>query len=122
MFRRPRLISWLVLSFLLISWQAPAPLIYTPGEGWSWESAGGEGKWRRERAKDQLEVAQASFQAQDYGVAMKAARRVVSVWPLSDHAPMAQYIVGRCHEAKGDDEKKTEEKKSAATEPKEKKE
>jgi outer membrane protein assembly factor BamD len=105
MIRRRRLISWLVLGLVLVCWQSPAPLIYTPGEGWSWESAGGEGKWRRERAQDQLEVAQTSFQAQDYGVAMKAARRVVSVWPLSDYAPLAQYIVGRCHEAKGDDEK-----------------
>src|SRR5262249_23943189 len=32
-------------------------------------------------------------------------RRVVKVWPLSDYAPQAQYIVGRCLEFKGQSEK-----------------
>jgi outer membrane protein assembly factor BamD len=30
---------------------------------------------------------------------------VVKVWPLSDYAPQAQYLVGRAYEAKGKDEK-----------------
>src|SRR6202012_1458568 len=30
--------------------------------------------------------------------------RVVAIWPLSDYAPDAQYLVGRCLEAKGKDE------------------
>jgi outer membrane protein assembly factor BamD (BamD/ComL family) len=50
-------------------------------------------------------VAQAAFDKKDYGLALKAARRVVSVWPLSDYAPQAQYLVGRCYEAKGKEEK-----------------
>jgi outer membrane protein assembly factor BamD (BamD/ComL family) len=83
---------------------SPAPLIYTPGEGWSYEPVGGEGKWQRARAKEQLEVAQAAFDKKDYGLALKAARRVVRVWPLSDYAPQAQYLVGRCYEARGRDE------------------
>jgi outer membrane protein assembly factor BamD len=65
----------------------------------------GEGKWTRTRAKDQLDVAQQAFDKRNYGLALKAARRVVRVWPLSDYAPQGQYLVGRCLEAQGKDEK-----------------
>ena len=40
-----------------------------------------------------------------YSLALKAARRVVQVWPLSDYAPRAQYLVARCYEATGKEEK-----------------
>jgi outer membrane protein assembly factor BamD (BamD/ComL family) len=99
---RALLILACVLAFPL---RSPAPLIYRPGEGWSYEPVGGEGNWQRPRAKDQLEVAQTAFDKKEYGLALKAARRVVKVWPLSDFAPQAQYLVGRCYEAKGKDEK-----------------
>src|ERR1041384_4238847 len=96
----------LVLVFLLaLPMPSPAPLIYRPGEGWTYEPVGGEGKWQRSRATNQLDVAQKAFDRKDYGLALKAARRVVKVWPLSDYAPQAQYLVGRCYEAKGQDEK-----------------
>lgn len=85
--------------------RSPAPLIYSPGEGWTYEAVGGEGKWQRTRAKDQLEVAKAALDKKDYSVALKAARRTVKVWPLSDYAPEAQYIVGRAYEAKRNDER-----------------
>lgn len=85
--------------------RSPAPLIYRPGEGWSYEAVGSEGKWQQPRAKDQLATAQAAFDKKDYGLALKAARRVTKVWPLSDYAPQAQYLVGRCYEEKGSDEK-----------------
>jgi outer membrane protein assembly factor BamD len=84
---------------------SPAPLIYTPGEGWTYEAVGSTGGWQRTRAKDQLEVAQQALEAKDYSLALKAARRTVRVWPLSDFAPEAQYIVGRCYEAKGQSER-----------------
>jgi outer membrane protein assembly factor BamD (BamD/ComL family) len=84
--------------------RSPAPLIYTPGEGWRYEQVGG-GNWVRTRAKDQLIVAQDAFDKKDYTLALKAARRVVHQWPLSDFSPQAQYIVGRCYEARGHDEK-----------------
>jgi outer membrane protein assembly factor BamD len=90
---------------LALPYRCPAPLIFTPGEGWTYEPVGGEGKWQRSRAKDQLEVAQAAFDKKNYSLAIKAARRVVRVWPLSDYAPQAQYMVGRCHEESGRDEK-----------------
>jgi outer membrane protein assembly factor BamD len=100
-------IRLLLAAFCLMAFpqRSPAPLIYRPGEGWTYESVGGEGKWQRTRAKDQLEVAQAAFDKKDYSLAQKAARRVVKQWPLSDYAAQAQYLVGRCYEARKMDEK-----------------
>ena len=89
----------------LVPFRSPAPLVYTPGEGWTYEPVGREGKWRRATAKDQLEVAEAAFKQEDYSLAFKAARRVVTVFSLSDYAPEAQYLVGRCYEAQHYDEK-----------------
>jgi len=84
---------------------SPAPLIFRPGEGWSYEPVGSEGKWRRANAKDQLQVAQAAFDRRDYGTALKAARHTLKQWPLNDYAPEAQYLLGRCYEARHKDEK-----------------
>ena len=96
----------IVLCLLAFPFRSPAPLIYRPGEGWTYETPGSEGgKWVRARAKDQLDLAQGAFDKKDYSLALKAARRVVRVWPLSDYAPRAQYLVGRCYEATGKDEK-----------------
>ena len=95
----------IAVCVLAVPYRSPAPLIYTPGEGWTYEPAGGEGNWQRTRAKDQLIVAQDAFDKKDYKLALKAARRVVRVWPLSDYAPQAQYIVGRCYETRGVDER-----------------
>jgi outer membrane protein assembly factor BamD len=95
----------IALVLLAFPFRAPAPLVYRPGEGWTYEPVGSEGKWQRTRAKDQMDVAQAAFDKKDYGTALRAARRVARVWPLSDYAPQAQYLAGRCYEAKGKDEK-----------------
>ena len=103
---RRLLIFFFVFAFVaLIPFRSPAPLVYTPGEGWTYEPVGGEGKWRRTRAKDQLEVAQAAFDKHDYSLTVKAARHLVKTWPLSDYAPAAQYLVGRSYELQHDDEK-----------------
>jgi outer membrane protein assembly factor BamD len=99
---------FLLLAFagvMLVPFRSPAPLIYTPGEGWTYESVGGEGNWQRTRAKDQLIVAQDAFDKKDYSTAFKAARRTVRVWPLSDYAPQAQFVLGECYEARGMDER-----------------
>jgi len=93
------------LCITLVPFRSPAPLIYTPGEGWTYEPVGGEGNWQRTRAKDQLIVAQDAYDKKDYSTALKAARRTVKVWPLSDYAPQAQYVVAQCYEAKGMDER-----------------
>jgi outer membrane protein assembly factor BamD (BamD/ComL family) len=85
--------------------ESPAPLVYRPGEGWVYESPGGEGRWTRSRAADQLEVAREALETGRYGVAIKAARRTVQMWPMSDHAPEAQYLLARAYEARGQDER-----------------
>ncbi len=84
---------------------SPAPLIYTPGEGWVYQPVGSTGDWRKTRAKDQLEVAQQAFDRYDYATAVSAAKYTLQQWPLSDYAPRSQYLIGRCLEAQGYDEK-----------------
>jgi outer membrane protein assembly factor BamD (BamD/ComL family) len=97
------LIAFAAVSFPNIS---PAPLIYRPGEGWVYESSGSSsGRWVRDRAEDQYTVALEAFNQGDYGTAYKAARRVVAMWPLSDYAANAGYLLGRTYEAQGKDEK-----------------
>lgn len=89
----------------LIPLRSPAPLVYTPGEGWTYEAYGSIGKWRRERAKDQLDVAQEAFDRKDYSLSLRCGAYLLRTWPLSDYAPEAQYLVARCHEALGKDER-----------------
>lgn len=103
--RRSIHLCLLIASVMLVPLRSPAPLVYSPGEGWIYERVGSEGKWRRTRAKDQLEVAQAAFDKGDYSLALRAARYTVKTWPLSDFAPQAQYLVGRCYEERKNDEK-----------------
>jgi outer membrane protein assembly factor BamD (BamD/ComL family) len=101
-------VRFLILTVFILffcPFRSPAPFVYRPGEGWSYEPVGGEGKWQMTRAEDQLAVAQAAFDKQSYRLALKAARRVVRVWPTSDYVAKAQYLVGRCMEELGDDEK-----------------
>lgn len=85
--------------------KSPAPLVYRPGEGWTYESPDGQGRWTRNRAGDQLVVAQEALEAGRYALAIKAARRTVRVWPLSDYAPQAQYILARAYEERGNEER-----------------
>ncbi len=98
---------WLSVFVLCVAlpYRSPAPLIYTPGEGWRYEKAGSEGKWVRTRAKDQLEVAQQAFDTKQYSQAKKAARRTVNQWPFSDYAPQAQYLIAKSEDALGNDER-----------------
>src|SRR6184192_3446712 len=94
----------IVVFVLIFPFNSPAPLVYRPGEGWVYEPVGG-GKWTRTRAKDQLDVAQSAFENKDVSTAFKAAHRTVKVWPLSDYAPKAQYLLGRCYEERRLDER-----------------
>jgi outer membrane protein assembly factor BamD len=91
-------------ALVLLPSRSPAPLMYMPGEGWYYEPYGETAKWQRTRAKDQLQVAEEAFAAKDYSVTLRAAHRVLRVWPLSDYAPRAAYLVGRCLEVKGQSE------------------
>ncbi len=99
----PTLLAALLLCAL--PFNSPAPLIYTPGVGWHYERVGREGKWQRTRAKEQLAVAQEAFDEGDYSQARRAAAYTVKRWPLSDYAPEALFIEGRCLEEKGQYEK-----------------
>src|SRR5580692_1234720 len=94
----------LLIVLVLLPARSPAPLLFVPGEGWYYESNGSSAKWQRTRAKDQLDVAEEAFTNKDYTVTMHAAHRVLRVWPLSDYAPRAAYLVGRCFEVKRKDE------------------
>jgi outer membrane assembly lipoprotein YfiO len=47
---------------------------------------------------------QKAFEKNDFSTVMKASRRVVKQWPLSDYAPQAQYLLGRSYEAKNQDQ------------------
>jgi outer membrane protein assembly factor BamD len=102
--RRSAWISLLIAVLALLPNRAPAPLTYVPGEGWYYEPYGETAKWQRTRAKDQLEVAEEAFKKGDYDTTLHAAHRILRVFPLSDYAPRAEYLVGRCLEARGRDE------------------
>jgi hypothetical protein len=41
------------LVLLAFVYRSPAPLIYSPAEGWRYEQVGEGAKWHRTRAKDQ---------------------------------------------------------------------
>lgn len=98
------LLCCIVAGVLAFPYRSPAPLIYRPGEGWVYEKPGETGAWQKARAKDQLEVAQNAFDIGDFKLALKAAQRTVSNWPLSDYAPRAQYLYARCLEEQGRDQ------------------
>jgi outer membrane protein assembly factor BamD len=99
---------WFLIAFALLGFalRSPAPLVFQPEEGWTYEKPGETtGAWQRSRAKDQFEVAQQAFDKKDYSLALKAGLRVEKRWPFSDYAPRAQYLVGRCYEALHQDER-----------------
>jgi outer membrane protein assembly factor BamD len=79
-------------------------LYYVPGEGWYYELYGQNARWQRPRAKEQLDVAEQAFAKNDFNTTLHAAHRVLRVWPLSDYAPDAEYLIGRCLETSGKDE------------------
>jgi len=102
--RRFGWIAFLIVLMAMMPYRAPAPLSYVPGEGWYYEPYGETAKWQRTRAKDQLDVAEQAFKDGDYSTTLHAAHRILRVWPLSDYAPRAEYLVGRCLEVEGKDE------------------
>ena len=94
----------LVAGAMVMPFRSPAPLYYTPGEGWYYEPYGEKANWQRPHAKDQLDVAEQSFTNKNYNVTLHASHRIVRMWPLSDYAPRAEYLIGRCLETSGRDE------------------
>jgi outer membrane protein assembly factor BamD len=102
--RRSTFLLLATMAVVLFPYRAPAPLFYVPGEGWYYEPYGQNIKWMRPRAQEQLDVAQQAFDNKDYDVTFYAAHRILRLWPMSDYAPDAQYLVGRSLEATGRDE------------------
>ena len=94
----------LLIVVVLLPSRSPAPLVFVPGEGWYYENYGENAKWQRPRAKEQLDVAEEAFTNKDYALTLHAAHRVLRVWPLSDYAPRAAYLIGRCLETEHKDE------------------
>lgn len=103
--RKTTLLPLLLFTLLFTANECRAPFIYTPGEGWSYETPGQAGKWQRDTAKQQLEAARQAYQGGDYKIAVKAAGRVIRKWPLSDYAPEAQHLIGLAYEGNRRDEK-----------------
>ena len=101
---RFRMLFLLFVLVALLPFRSPAPLYYSPGEGWYYEPSGETADWQRSRAKEQLEVADQAFTNQNYSITLHAAHRVLRKWPMSDYAPRAEYLIGRCLEVKGKDE------------------
>ncbi|MGZ4963099.1 MAG: tetratricopeptide repeat protein [Limisphaerales bacterium] len=99
-------VTLLLIALIAFPFRSPAPLIYRQGEGFTYEWPGEEkGTWQRQSAREQLQVAQDAFDKKNYRLAMKAAKRTVKMRKLSDFAPQAQYLIGRCYEAQHKDEK-----------------
>ena len=67
--------------------RCPAPFVFTPGEGWSYETPGNAGDWMRDRAVEQLEVAQEKYDQGDYKTGIKASKRLIRQWPFSGLCP-----------------------------------
>ena len=86
MSRRTIALILLMAGAVLWPFRSPAPLVYTPGEGWTYEAVGEVGRWKRQRAKDQLDVAREAFDQKDYKISLKASQYLVRTWPLSDYA------------------------------------
>lgn len=102
--RRLILVCIVAAFTVLMPFRSPAPLIYTPGEGWYYEPYGEKADWMRPRAKEQMDVAEQAFTNKNYSITLHAAHRIIRIWPLSDYAPRAEYLVGRCLEMDGKDE------------------
>ncbi len=96
-------ILFILLIAVAIPQRASAAITYTPGIGWHW----GDTSWFRTTPREQIKVAQEAFDKKDYAVAMLASKRIVNEkrWKFTDYGRQAQYLIARCYEAKGQDER-----------------
>lgn len=102
--------AWRITFFILTVFgasilQSPAPFIYTPGEGWTYENPGDEKGWKADRAQDQLEITKLAVEAKDGKLALRSAKRILAEWPLSDFASEAQFYAGEAYILRKMDEK-----------------
>jgi len=92
-----------LLFWLAFPQRCPAPITYIPGVGVHI----GDTSWIRDSSPEQYKVAEKAFEAKDYTTALMAANYIVKHprWRLGDDAAKAYYLMGRCYEAKGNDER-----------------
>ena len=87
-----------LLALVLFPNRSPAPLIYRPGEGWTYEMPGAKGDLHRQRAKDQLEVSQQAFDKKQYHLALRSSQRdflLLPHFPFCLHLPRWRRVMVR---------------------------
>ena len=99
----PRLFPRIILAFL-VSFSAVPPAsagwIWSPHTGWVGPSGA-----VRDTPEEQLAVAVAFFERQEYDRARQEFRKLLKAYKDSPQAPEAQYYLGRCEEEQGDYDK-----------------
>ncbi len=91
------LFSVMAFVFLLPA-ESHALLIWTKGEGWSWEH---EGVATGTNPADQLKIAQDLQAKKQYRNAIPAYRRLINRWPLSSSVQDARFGLAECFSAIG---------------------
>ena len=93
------IVMWLV-AVTLYPMTSPAPLIYVPGEGWSYVRAGESeaSRWRRPNATEQIQVSKDADEAGSHRLARKSSKRILEKWPFSDHGAEAQFYIAKSYD------------------------
>jgi outer membrane protein assembly factor BamD len=73
---------------------SPAPLIYQPGEGWTYQGAAEI----MDNPKDQLELGKKYEAKKNWDDAIASYLFILRKWPLTEQAQEAQYRIGLCRE------------------------
>jgi outer membrane protein assembly factor BamD len=91
------LLSVVVFAFLMPT-ESPAPLIWTKGEGWTWQHGN---VTVGTNPADQLKIGQQLEAKKQYRNAIGAYRRVIARWPLASSVPDARMGLAECYAAIG---------------------
>jgi outer membrane protein assembly factor BamD len=93
-----RFLLLLALLFLVFPKPSPAPLIYQPGEGWTYQGAAEI----MDNPKDQLELGKKYEGKKNWDDAIASYLYILRKWPTSEQAQEAQYRIGLCREGMRD--------------------
>lgn len=90
----------LLVAMLCVAFpqRSPAPLIYQPGEGWTYQGA----SEIMDNPKDQLELGQKYEAKKNWDDAVASYLYILRKWPTTDQAQEAQYRIGLCREGTHD--------------------
>ncbi len=92
---------WLVAAaFLALAFppDCPAPLVWRPGEGWTYEKGG---TTSAKTPQEQLELGKTYQSQKDYDSAIVAYRRLIRRWPTAYATQEARLHLGECLSALG---------------------